>query len=60
MAAANKKVTLTKEKETPGTWRYAEVTENGADPVLRTVYLPKALVEELGKPTTISVTITAA
>jgi hypothetical protein len=38
-------VKLTKEKETKNTIRYAEA---GADPVVRTIYLPKPTAEKLG------------
>jgi hypothetical protein len=48
-------IILTKEKETPGTWRYKE------DKLDRpmTIYLTKEQVKELGNPKSIKVTITA-
>jgi len=47
---------LSKEKETPGTWRYKE---DKPDRPL-SIYLTKEQVSELGNPTSIKVTITAA
>ena len=49
-------IVLTKEKETPGTWRFKE--DKGDHPM--TIYLTKEKVKELGSPESIKVTITAA
>jgi hypothetical protein len=49
-------ITLIKEKETPGTWRYKENKEDHP----MTIYLTKEQVKELGNPQTIKMTITAA
>ena len=54
--ANSKVITLTKERETKGTWRYQE---EGDNPTLRTLYLPKRVVTELGDPAMIEVTIAA-
>jgi hypothetical protein len=47
---------LTKEKETPGTWRFKENKEDRP----MTIYLSKEQVKELGDPRSIKVTITAS
>jgi hypothetical protein len=49
-------IILTKEKETPGTWRYKENKED--HPI--TIYLTKEQVKELGNPQSIKMIITAA
>ena len=49
-------ITLIKEKETPGTWRYKENKEDHP----MTIYLTKEQVKELGNPQTIKMTITVA
>jgi len=49
-------IILTKEKETPGTWRFKENKEDRP----MTIYLSKDQVKELGSPESIKVTITAA
>ncbi len=49
-------ILLTREKETPGTWRFKE--NKGDRPM--TIYLTKEQVKELGNPETIKLTITAA
>jgi hypothetical protein len=49
-------IILTKEKETPGTWRFKENKEDRP----MTIYLSKVQVKELGSPESIKVTITAA
>ena len=49
-------IILTREKETPGTWRFKE--NKGDHPM--TIYLTKDQVKELGNPQSIKVTITAA
>ncbi|MFC2044936.1 hypothetical protein ACFLT8_07115, partial [Chloroflexota bacterium] len=54
--AAQVEIILTKEKETPGTWRFKEDIE--AHPL--TIYLTKEKVKELGNPESIKVTIEAA
>ena len=52
----NMEIILVKEKETPGTWRYKEKTD---DRPMR-IYLTKEQVKELGNPDSIKVTIAAA
>ena len=47
-------IILTKERETPGTWRFKE--DKGDRPM--TIYLTKEQVKALGNPQTIKVTIT--
>ena len=49
-------IILSKEKETPGTWRFKENKEERP----MTIYLSKDQVKELGSPESIKVTITAA
>jgi hypothetical protein len=49
-------VELHKDRETKGTWRYAEVTEE--DPVIGTLYVRKPAAHRLGNPETLTVTIT--
>ena len=49
-------IVLTKDKETPGTWRYKEDKEDHP----MTIYLTKEQVKELGNPDSIKVTIEAA
>ena len=49
-------VELQKDRETKGTWRYAEVTEN--DPVIGTLYVRKPAARRLGNPEAITLTIT--
>jgi hypothetical protein len=49
-------IILTKDKETPGTWRYKEQKED--HPL--TIYLTKEQVQELGSPESIKITVTAA
>ena len=49
-------IILVKEKETPGTWRFKENTENRP----MTIYLSKERVKELANPEPIKITITAA
>ena len=49
-------IILVKEKETPGTWRYKEKTDDRP----LTIYLTKDQVKELGNPDSIKVTIAAA
>lgn len=52
---AEVEIILSKERETPGTWRYKE--DKGDRPM--TIYLTKAQVKELGDPQSIKITITA-
>ena len=52
---AQLEIILTKDKETPGTWRYKEQKED--HPL--TIYLTKEQVSELGSPESIRITITA-
>jgi adenine-specific DNA-methyltransferase len=52
---AQVEIILTKDKETPGTWRYKEEKED--HPL--TIYLTKEQVKELGDPQSIRVAITA-
>jgi len=49
-------IILTKEKETPGTWRFKENKQERP----MTIYLSKDQVKELGSPESIKVIITAA
>jgi hypothetical protein len=49
-------LTFTKDKETKGTFRYAE---DGDEPVVGTVYVRKAAAEKLGNPEKITVSIQA-
>ncbi len=49
-------IILTKEKETPGTWRFKEDKED--HPL--TIYLTKEQVKDLGNPESIKVAIKAA
>ena len=51
-------VALQKDRETKGTWRYAEVTED--DPVIGTLYVRKPAARRLGDPESIPLTITTA
>lgn len=51
-------VALQKDRETKGTWRYAEVTED--DPVIGTLYVRKPAARRLGDPESITLTITTA
>ncbi len=53
---AQMEIILTKDKETPGTWRYKEQKED--HPL--TIYLTKEQVKELDSPESIKITITAA
>ena len=53
---AQVEIILTKDKETPGTWRYKEQKED--HPL--TIYLTKEQVNELGSPESIKITVTAA
>ncbi len=48
-------ITLIKDKETPGTWRFKEEKEDHP----MTIYLTKEQVKELGSPESIEITITA-
>lgn len=51
-------VLMEREKETPNTFRYQEIVpKTGALPVLRTVYVQKSVLEKLGNPDVIKVTI---
>lgn len=58
-------VTMEQEKETPGTWRYAEVSPKTGQRIPRDevdlgiIYIPKDLLELLDNPKQITVTITA-
>lgn len=51
--------TFKKEKDTPGTVRYAEVVPDDDVAKIRTLYLQKHTAKELGFPEDITVTITA-
>jgi len=48
-------IILSKEKETPGTWRFKENKEDRP----MTIYLTKEQIKELGNPQSIKMTITA-
>jgi len=52
-------LTLVLEKETKGTYRYAEKIDIGENPVIRTLYVAKPAAELLGNPKQIRVTIEA-
>lgn len=52
-----KTATLTKAKETKGTWQYREDAQL---PVIGTLYVPKYTLEQLGWPETIKVTVESA
>jgi hypothetical protein len=51
-------IELEKDRETKGTWRYAEVTDD--DPVIGTLYVRKPAARRLGDPESLTVTITTA
>ena len=53
-------VTFVKEKDTPGTVRFAEVVPDDDVAKIRTLYLQKQTAKDLGFPETIEVTIAAA
>ena len=46
------------QKETPGTHRFAEVEVKGEAPVMGTLYVKKHVIQQLGEPETLTVTIT--
>jgi hypothetical protein len=50
-------ISFTKEKETKGTFRYAE---DGDDPAIGKLYLKKDAAEKLGNPEDLTVTVTPA
>jgi hypothetical protein len=49
-------LTFTQDKETKGTFRYAE---DGDEPIIGSVYIRKPAAEKLGNPTAIKVTVEA-
>lgn len=49
-----------KDKETKNTIRYAEEEREDGPPCIRTIYLQKFFVRQLGDPTRIKVTVEAA
>jgi hypothetical protein len=49
-------VELQKDRETKGTWRYAEVTDDAGDPVIGTLYVRKPAAHRLGNPECLTVT----
>jgi hypothetical protein len=53
------KVSLSKERETKGTWRYAEEEEDRDKQVIGKLYLKKGIVDKLGDPDDITVTVAA-
>lgn len=53
-------VEFAKEKDTPGTVRYAEVVPDDDVAKVRTLYLQKHFAKELGFPGTVKVTFEAA
>lgn len=53
-------ISFVKEKDTLNTTRYAEVVPDGAIARVRTLYLQKPTVKELGNPESITLTIAAA
>lgn len=52
-------VVLKKDRETKGTWRYAEVTEDD-NPVIGTLYVRKSGARRLGDPESLTVTLAPA
>lgn len=51
-------IALTLDKETPGTYKYAEVEKDGKPPVLKSLYVQKWAVKSQGNaPVAITVTI---
>jgi len=52
-------LTLTKEKETKGTWRYQEVELDDAANAMNYAYIQKSAVKSLGSPEKIRITIEA-
>lgn len=60
VAGAIKTIKMAMEKETPGTWRYVEVDDEGKkkhfNPVLGTLYIKKSAFERA--PATLTVSIT--
>jgi hypothetical protein len=50
-------VELVREKETKGTFRYAEESEH---PLIGMVYIPKSTLDQLGNPERLKVTLEAA
>ena len=50
-------IKFAKDKDTPGTIRYAEIVPDDAPARVKNVYLQKSFAKELGLPETITVTI---
>ena len=50
-------VEFKREKETPGTVRYTEVIEEGADKLVGVLYVQKPTATKLGNPASLLVTI---
>lgn len=59
MAAQLKKLTVQfkREKETPGTVRFAEVVQDGDDKLVGVLYIQKATAAKLGQPEALTVTL---
>jgi hypothetical protein len=54
-------LTFTKERETKGTWRYAEDVEDASQrPTIGTIYVLKTVLAEPGDPDKLTVTIQAS
>jgi len=52
-------IRFAKDKDTPGTIRYAEIVPDNDVARVKNVYLQKSFAKELGLPETITVTIAA-
>jgi hypothetical protein len=51
-------LSFTKERETKGTWRYAEDVQDASQrPTIGTIYVLKTVLAELGDPDKLTVTI---
>lgn len=48
------------ERKTPGTWRFKEKTAKGQPKNIGTLYLQNHLVEQLGEPEKVTVTVEAS
>lgn len=51
---------LEKDRETKGTWRYAEVEDDEQAEIFRTVYVQNWAVKGLGRPDKVKITIEPA
>jgi hypothetical protein len=48
------------DKETPGTWKFKEQPPKGQPPMSGSLYLKKHVVEQLGEPEVLTVTVEPA